>query len=108
MGQCREQSSSDPEDIRSEGGISALHPRNIDFMQDFAIQTGMTAADCCQEKGLHFAKGLGQPGRKHLIEVIKPPVAFLPSVGPVISQLFAKVFTNERMRVELPTIVRIF
>ena len=76
-------------------------------MQNFAIKTGMTAANCCQEKGLHLAKTLWQLGRKRLIVVIKSSIAFLPSLGSLTSQLFAEVFANEGMRVELSTIVRI-
>jgi hypothetical protein len=40
--------------------------------------------------------------------MIEPPIAFLPSLGSLTPELFAKVFTNERMRIQMPTIVRIF
>jgi hypothetical protein len=32
----------------------------------------------------------------------EPPVAFLPGVCSLTPELFAKVFTNERMRIEIP------
>jgi hypothetical protein len=43
-----------------------------------------------------------------LIIVEEPPVAFLPSVCSLTPELFAKVFANERMRIKLPRIMRIF
>jgi hypothetical protein len=46
--------------------------------------------------------------RKRSIIFIETPVAFLPSLGSLTPQLFAKVFTNERVRIEMPRIVRIF
>jgi hypothetical protein len=39
---------------------------------------------------------------------MEPPIAFLPSLGSFIPQLFAEVFAHERMRVEMQRIVRIF
>jgi hypothetical protein len=43
-----------------------------------------------------------------LIVVIEPPIAFLPRLGALTLELFAKVFTNQRMRIEMPRIIRIF
>jgi hypothetical protein len=43
-----------------------------------------------------------------LIVVIEPPIAFLPRLGALTLELFAKVFTNQRMRVQLSSILRIF
>jgi hypothetical protein len=40
--------------------------------------------------------------------VKEPPVAFLPSLGSMTPELFAKVFTNERMCIEISRIVGIF
>jgi hypothetical protein len=40
--------------------------------------------------------------------VIKSAIAFLPSLGSVTLELFAEVFTNERMRIQMPRIMRIF
>jgi hypothetical protein len=40
--------------------------------------------------------------------MIEPPIAFLPSLGLLTPELFAKVFTNQRMRIELARIMRIF
>jgi hypothetical protein len=40
--------------------------------------------------------------------MIEPPVALLPGFGSFALKLFAKVFTNERMRIQLPRIMRIF
>jgi hypothetical protein len=39
---------------------------------------------------------------------IEPPIAFLPSVRLLTPELFAKVFTNEGMRVEMSRVVGIF
>jgi hypothetical protein len=33
--------------------------------------------------------------------VKEPPVAFLPSLSSLVLQLLTKVFTNERMRIEI-------
>ena len=43
-----------------------------------------------------------------MIIVKEPPVAFLPSIGSLIPQLFAVVFANEGMGIETSTILRIF
>jgi hypothetical protein len=40
--------------------------------------------------------------------VIEAPIAFLPRTRLLTPKLFAKVFTNERMRIELPRIMQIF
>jgi hypothetical protein len=40
--------------------------------------------------------------------MIKPFIAFLPSLGPLTPELFAKEFTNEGMRIQVPGIVWIF
>ena len=77
-------------------------------MQRFAKQTGIAAADYCQEKRLHLPETIWQLRRKRSIVIIEPPIAFLPSLGLLTPQLFAKVFTNERMRIQLPRIVRVF
>ena len=68
----------------------------------------MAAANCCQEKWLHLPKTVRQLGRKRSIIVIEPLIAFLPSLGSLTTKLFAKVFTNERMRIQMSTIMRIF
>ena len=46
--------------------------------------------------------------RKRSIIMIEPPIAFFPSLGLLTPKLFTKVFANERMRVEMAAIVRIF
>jgi hypothetical protein len=38
----------------------------------------------------------------------EPPIAFLPSLSSFTPKLFAEVFTNERKRIELSGIMRIF
>jgi hypothetical protein len=38
----------------------------------------------------------------------EPPIAFLPSVGSLPPELFAKIFANERMGIQLPRILWIF
>jgi hypothetical protein len=40
--------------------------------------------------------------------IVKAPVAFLPSLTQFTPELFAKVFTNQRMSIEMLRIVRIF
>jgi hypothetical protein len=40
--------------------------------------------------------------------VKEPPVAFLPSLGSLTPELFAVVLTNKGMRIQMPTILRIF
>ena len=39
---------------------------------------------------------------------IDPPIAFLPRIRLLVPKLFSKVFANERMRIQTPTIMRIF
>ena len=40
--------------------------------------------------------------------MIKPPIAFLPTLSLLTPKLFAKIFTNERMGIQMPRIMRIF
>jgi hypothetical protein len=40
--------------------------------------------------------------------VKEPPLTFPPRIGLFAPELFAKVFTNQRMRIEMPRIIRIF
>jgi hypothetical protein len=40
--------------------------------------------------------------------IIETPVTFLPSLRALIPKLFAKVFTNKRMRIQMPRMVGIF
>jgi len=46
--------------------------------------------------------------RERSIIVKKPLVAFLPSIASLASQLFTVVLTNQRMRIDIARIVRIF
>jgi hypothetical protein len=43
-----------------------------------------------------------------LIIAKEPTVAFLPSLGPLTPELFAKIFTNERMRIQMARVLQIF
>jgi len=47
-------------------------------------------------------------GRKLSIIIVKPPIAFLPSARSLTPELVAEVFTNERMGIQTPRIMRIF
>jgi hypothetical protein len=47
-------------------------------------------------------------GSKRSIKIVEPPIGLLPSLRALASQLFAKVFSNERVRIETPRITRIF
>ena len=87
---------------------ASLDPRNVNVMQRFSKQTGIAAADYCTEKRLHLANILRQLGRNCYIISIESPIAFLPSSGLLAPKLSAKVFTNERMGIEMSRIVRIF
>ena len=53
-------------------------------------------------------KAVRQLGRKNSIIIVESPIAFLPGFHLLTSQLFAKVFTNQRMSIEMPRIVGIF
>ena len=77
-------------------------------MQCLTKEAGMAAADYCKEKWLHLRKTIWQLGSKRSIIVKEPPIAFLPSLGSLTPELFPKVLTNERMRIEIPAIMRIF
>jgi hypothetical protein len=77
-------------------------------MQRFTKKTGIAAADYSQEKRLHLPKAFRHLRRKCPIIVIEPPIAFLPGLDSLTPELFAKKFTNQRMRIEIPTTVRIF
>ena len=43
-----------------------------------------------------------------MIVMKEPPITFLPCIRLVTPELFAKVFTNQRMSIQLPRIVGIF
>jgi hypothetical protein len=77
-------------------------------MQRLAKQTGIAAANYRQEKWLHLTKTIWKLGRQGSIIVKEPLIAFLPSLDSLTPKLFSKVFTYERMCVEMPRIVRIF
>jgi hypothetical protein len=40
--------------------------------------------------------------------IIEPPVTFLPSLRSSAPQLFTKIFTDERMGVQISAMMRIF
>jgi hypothetical protein len=40
--------------------------------------------------------------------VIESPIAFLPSVPQLTPKLFPEIFTNERVRIQMSRVVRIF
>ena len=77
-------------------------------MQCVAKEARIAAADYCKEEWLHLAKTIRQLRRKRAIIIIEPPIAFLPRLGSVTLQLFAKIFTNQRMCIQIPRIVWIF
>ena len=109
ISQNREQCSSAPRMLAAKDGLPPLNPRNINFMQDFAKQTGMTAANCCQEKGLHFAENSPAAGAQAFYNSHKSRLLHSFQASVLLTpKLFAKVFTNERMRIEMSRIVRIF
>src|ERR1700740_2546363 len=100
MNQNQEQCSSGSEDVRREEGISPLNPLNVNFVQRFAKQTRIAAADDSQEKRLHLPETIWQLGHKRSIVVKKPPVAFLPRLRSLAPQLFAVVLTNKGMGIQ--------
>jgi hypothetical protein len=77
-------------------------------MKRFSIQTGVAAANYRQKKGLNLSEGFRQRRRKCSIVVKEALIAFLPSLRSSAPKLFAKIFANERMRIELSRIVQIF
>jgi hypothetical protein len=85
-----------------------LNPRNVNFVERLSKQTGIAAADDGGEKWFHLSETIRQLWRKCLIVMKEPPVTFLPSIRLLTPELFAKVFTNERMRIQMPRIMRIF
>src|SRR6476659_3643627 len=107
MNQNREQRPLGSEDLRGKRCIPPLNARNVNFLEGIAIQTGVTAADHCQEEWLHLFESLRQLGRMRSIVIEEPAIAFLPGLVLFMPKLFAKVFTNQRVRVQLPAIVRI-
>jgi len=96
------------ENVDRERRVSTLNARDVNVLQRFTIQTGVAAADHCQEERLHLSKTLRQPRRKGSVVVIQAPIAFPPSRVSLISKLFAEILANERMCIEIATIVRIF
>ena len=60
------------------------------------------------KKRAHLPEAIRQLRRKRSIKVIQPPVTFLPGIGLPVPELFAKVFTDKRMSIEMSRIVRIF
>ena len=61
-----------------------------------------------KKSGSISLKLFGQLRRKRSIIVIQPPVTFLPGIRLPIPELFAKVFTDKRMSIEMSRIMRIF
>src|SRR5271157_5778430 len=76
-------------------------------MQRLSKQTGIAAADDGCEEWLHLPETIRQLGSKRPIIVKEPPITFLRRIRLLTPELFAKVFTNERMRIQMPRIVRV-
>jgi hypothetical protein len=68
----------------------------------------VAAANHGQKKWFHVFKALRQLWRKCSIIIKEALIAFFPSLGVLTPKLFAKVFANERTRIQLSWIVRIF
>ena len=66
MDQNRKQGPSDAENISRKAGVSPLNARHVNVMQRLPKQTGVAAADHCQEKWLHFLEAIRQLGGKRL------------------------------------------
>src|SRR5580704_8657699 len=107
MNQHREQRPSRSEHFRRVRDIPPLNPRKVNFMQRFAKKPGTAGADGGQEKRFHFPEIFWQLRRKRSIITVDPPIAFLPRLGSLTPELFAKVFANERMSIQILGVVRI-
>src|SRR6516225_8163019 len=107
MNQNRKQCAPGSENISRKGGVAPLNSRNVKFMELFAIQTSIAAANDGREKGFHLPETIRQLRRKRLIVVIEPPITFLPGLRLLTPELFAKILTNQRMGIQLPRIMRI-
>jgi hypothetical protein len=77
-------------------------------VQRLSKQTGIAAADDGREKRFHLPETIWQLRRKRLIILIEPPITLFPGIRLSTPELFAKVFTNQRMRIEMSRFVRIF
>jgi|ERR1700733_2955685 len=108
MNQNGEQWPSRSKNLGGKVSIPPLNPRNVHFMQRLSKQTGIAAADHGGEKRLHLPETIGQLRRKSSVIVKEPPIAFLASLDSLTPELFAKIFTHERMRIELSRIIRVF
>src|SRR5271165_3320957 len=108
MNQNREQWPCRSKNPSRKVGIPPLNARNVNFMQRFAKKAGLAAADDGYEKWLHLLETIRQLRRKRLVIVKEPPITFLPRIRLLTPKLFAEVFTNERMGIEMPRIMRIF
>jgi hypothetical protein len=61
-----------------------------------------------REKWFHLPETIRQLRRKHLVVIKEPPITFLPSTRFLNTELFAEILTNQRMRIQLPRMMRIF
>jgi len=77
-------------------------------VQRFAKETGIAPTDYCQEKRLHFSEIIRKLRRDSPIMAIEAPVGLLPSLDSFTSELLAKVFTNERMGIQIAGITLVF
>ena len=57
---------------------------------------------------LHLPNAVWQVRCKRSIVIIEPSIAFPPSVLLLTPKLFAKVFTNKRVGIQIAGVVRIF
>jgi hypothetical protein len=89
-------------------GITPLNPRKVNFIQRLSKQTGVAAADDGREKRFHLPEAIRQLRRKRSIIIKESPITFAPHVGLLTPELFPKVFTNERMRIQIRRIMRVF
>jgi hypothetical protein len=68
-------------------------------MQRFAKQSGIAAADYSQAKWLHLPETIRLLGCQRSIMIVETLIAFSPRFHLLTPKLFAKVFTNERVRI---------
>jgi hypothetical protein len=76
--------------------------------QAIMLPDGAASSIASRASEVRFAGCIRQLRCKRSIIVKEPPVAFLPGIRLLNPELFAKVFANQRMPIEISRIKRIF
>src|SRR6516162_3812018 len=91
MNQNRKQCAPGSENISRKGGVAPLNSRNVKFMERFAIQTSIAAANDGREKGFHLPETI----RQQASDSSDRAAYYIPSKPPFVDSGAVRQNTHE-------------